>query len=220
MILKISESEKKSILELYKKNKDKEVILEETVDKNKFNPNSYLIFNGDSLNWVTNGSTVKSWSAVSGRTWKNTPMDLDSWSKLIKGYFTSDKEKDFGPIPPGSYTVGQIESRKGNTETISSLSALWAKITGEFDDVTEAQKMFQSDSLFSRIGWGNHRATIKKQSGTETYGRGGFYIHGGSIEGSMGCIDLSDEMDDFAKYYGTWLATTGKKEIGLEVIYD
>jgi hypothetical protein len=33
---------------------------------------------------------------------------------------------------------------------------------------------------------------------TETYGRGGFFIHGGSVPGSAGCIDLWTHMESFA----------------------
>ena len=217
----ISESEKRKILVMHEKAR---TIKESTLDSNAFNSNSSLLFDGEYLHWITNGSIVKSWDGVSGRTWKNTPLDLDSIGKLAKGYFSSEeefsKEKDFGPIPPGLYTVGPLESRQGNTETVSSLEAAWEKLTGGLDNVTDAQKQFQNDSLFSRIGWGNHRAKITSKEGTETYGRSGFFIHGGSIEGSMGCIDLSDEMDDFAKYYGTWLATTKKNGIILKVNYD
>jgi hypothetical protein len=31
--------------------------------------------------------------------------------------------------------------------------------------------------------------------------RSGFFIHGGSFRGSSGCIDLSDNMDSFAKFW-------------------
>jgi hypothetical protein len=49
----------------------------------------------------------------------------------------------------------------------------------------------------SRSSWGNHRITIHPFTTTETFGRGGFFIHGGSVPGSHGCIDLTSEMDRF-----------------------
>ena len=47
-------------------------------------------------------------------------------------------------------------------------------------------------------GWGHHRITIHPLPGTETYGRGGFFIHGGVHTGSAGCVHvLGDGMETF-----------------------
>jgi hypothetical protein len=51
--------------------------------------------------------------------------------------------------------------------------------------------------LARRSSWGNHRITIHPFSTTETFGRGGFFIHGGDVLGSRGCIDLTFHMDRF-----------------------
>jgi hypothetical protein len=45
--------------------------------------------------------------------------------------------------------------------------------------------------------WGNFRISIHPYPDTDTFGRGGFFIHGGSEPGSAGCIDLTDQMDKF-----------------------
>lgn len=45
--------------------------------------------------------------------------------------------------------------------------------------------------------WGRYRISIHPFTSTQTYGRGGFFIHGGSVAGSAGCIDLTREMDRF-----------------------
>jgi hypothetical protein len=50
----------------------------------------------------------------------------------------------------------------------------------------------------STNAWGNFRITIHPFTTTVTFGRGGFFIHGGSTPGSAGCIDLTGEMDRFA----------------------
>jgi len=44
---------------------------------------------------------------------------------------------------------------------------------------------------------GDHRITIHVFPGTQTYERGGFFIHGGSHAGSAGCINLHAGMEDF-----------------------
>jgi type VI secretion system (T6SS) effector TldE1-like protein len=50
---------------------------------------------------------------------------------------------------------------------------------------------------FARDSWGNYRITIHYFPKTETFGRGGFFIHGGKTFGSRGCIDLAQYMDMF-----------------------
>lgn len=47
------------------------------------------------------------------------------------------------------------------------------------------------------IAWGDHRVALKPADGTNTYGRSGFFIHGGAIPGSAGCIDLTSANKDF-----------------------
>lgn len=50
---------------------------------------------------------------------------------------------------------------------------------------------------FSEGAWGKYRVTIHPFIQTVTYGRGGFFIHGGATFGSAGCIDLAYGMDNF-----------------------
>ena len=38
--------------------------------------------------------------------------------------------------------------------------------------------------------WGDWRVPLRPLPGTNTYGRSGFFIHGGSRPGSAGCIDI------------------------------
>ena len=190
-------------------------------DKNVLNPDASLLFDGNKLYWMVSGSPTKSWNAISGLTWKNTPFR--DYGKLLKRFTQTPDEfskmKDAGPLPKGDYTIGPIQTRKGNTSEIGAITALWNKALGKYNNVAAKDTSFQSESEFSRIGWGNYRATIIPKPGTVTYGRGDFYIHGGSFEGSHGCIDLTNQMSDFAKYYGTWLASTKKKNIPLLVNY-
>jgi hypothetical protein len=184
------------------------------------NPNAALVFDGDNLNWVTNGKIIKSWSAVSGLTWKNTPPS--DWGQMLKRYTTSPQEwsqdKNAGPLPEGTYVVGPLETRTGGQEEIGALEAFWDKITGKVTD-NDADRAFGKNTLLSRISWGNYRAYIKPTGGQKMYGRSAFYVHGGSLRGSHGCIDLTDDMADFAKFFGIWTASTKKKTIPLSVKY-
>jgi len=204
-----------------KEQKEKEIAKKVVGTTEVSNPDAYLQFNGEQLQWVVGGKVIKTWDAVSGLTLFNTP--ISNWGQMIKGWTISpekfSKDKDAGPTPPGKYTVGPIQSRQGDTETVGVISALWKKLTGKFDNTPVEKQGFYSNSDYSKVGWGNYRATITPQSGTNTHGRSSFYIHGGTLPGSHGCIDLTDEMGDFAKFYGTWSAITNKRSIPLIVNY-
>ena len=51
----------------------------------------------------------------------------------------------------------------------------------------------------SSEAWGNYRIAIHPYPNTNTYCRGGFFVHGGSVRGSAGCIDLTRHMSTFVK---------------------
>ncbi|MCK6422012.1 MAG: DUF2778 domain-containing protein [Aquabacterium sp.] len=76
-----------------------------------------------------------------------------------------------GPIPEGAYWIQPSQLWRNN----------WAK------------SMLRTP----RSAWGNYRLAIHPYPTTVTHGRGGFFIHGGSIPGSAGCIDLTSQMDRF-----------------------
>ncbi|MBL8210449.1 MAG: DUF2778 domain-containing protein [Bryobacterales bacterium] len=76
-----------------------------------------------------------------------------------------------GPIPEGTYWIRPDELDDNYWNTFSG--------------------------AFARA-WGRYRITIHPFTTTETYTRGGFFIHGGTEAGSAGCIDLTTHMDTFA----------------------
>lgn len=72
--------------------------------------------------------------------------------------------RNLGPIPAGNYWVQPSQLWENN----------WLK----------------SALRSSRSAWGNSRLTIHPYPNTETHGRGGFFIHGGTTPGSAGCMTL------------------------------
>lgn len=65
-----------------------------------------------------------------------------------------------GPIPPGDYTLDPNEISEGG----------WLRdLTGD---------------------WGDYRAPLHPNDGTNTFDRDGFFLHGGDVPGSAGCIDV------------------------------
>jgi hypothetical protein len=65
-------------------------------------------------------------------------------------------------------------------------------------------------------GWGTHRITVHPFDTTRTFGRGGFFIHGGTVAGSAGCIDLTSQMEEFARLLA---ATPRGHKVKLHVNY-
>ena len=64
--------------------------------------------------------------------------------------------------------------------------------------------------------WGTHRITIHPFDTTHTFGRGGFFIHGGTSPGSAGCIDLTTNMAALASRLA---ATPPARKVKLTVSY-
>jgi RHS repeat-associated protein len=76
----------------------------------------------------------------------------------------SPNVKDNGPIPSGNYTI--FTSQVSNP--------------GFFGDVARN----------TRGDWGDWRVPLIPNSETPTFGRSGFFLHGGKYAGSAGCIDV------------------------------
>ncbi len=74
-------------------------------------------------------------------------------------------KRDEGPIPPGDYT---IDSSKVND------SPFWKDL---------GRTMKSGD-------YGDFLVPLEPSESNETFGRDGFYLHGGRWEGSKGCIDV------------------------------
>jgi len=183
--------------------------------------NVYLLFDGTTLKWVVDGKVVKSWKAISGRTKFNTFGDKEA-EEVVKKYGGKNTEfmkvKSQGPIPIGTYTINQVQKRtNGNSsqliqgKTQKELYNLMVSVPKQHD--------WDTGTVADLIAWGDYRLPITKSGETETFGRGSFYIHGGGIPGSLGCIDLLNQMNDFVKYFEDWKNRNGNKKMKLVVKY-
>ena len=197
------------------------------------NPTASLKFDGDYLHWLNDGEPVAKWKAYSGLSFGNTPFNKEDYKKLmaikVGDPDETSKLKLAGPTPPGPYNVGKLQVRDGvkvnSPETYSDdigyLKALW--LYKDTKNISKAKlndlNLWGTDSDFSKIGWGDFRATLTQTKG-DTHGRSSMYIHGGSVAGSHGCIDLTDEMPDFAKWYAAWLVKNSGKTLTLLVDYS
>ncbi|SEB19056.1 RHS repeat-associated core domain-containing protein, partial [Marinobacterium iners] len=77
---------------------------------------------------------------------------------------TDQTARNQGPIPTGGYT--------GNASNLTN--------PGFFGDLARN----------TRGDWGDWRMPLNPNDGTNTFGRDGFFLHGGSGDGSAGCIDI------------------------------
>lgn len=107
--------------------------------------------------------------------------------------YSSDRQKvpDQGPIPAGEYWIHPSELQENS----------WYRLRNP------------------RVSWGDFWITIHPYPATETYKRGGFFIHGGSALGSAGCIDLSLNMNRFVGALADELKDKGPCHIPLAVRY-
>lgn len=190
--------------------------------------NSYLLFNGNKLSWMDNGKEVKSWDAVSGRTPYHLYINPSIWTKRQKiSHPEWSKAKNEGPTPPGNYTLGAEQYAPGDTwKNAEKAQLVLAKTTASSEDPNFGKKYpdepheFKDKTDIARVAWGNYRYLLIPSKGTNTFGRTNFYIHGGSTPGSIGCIDLTVNSGDFAKYYKEWRNANKKSTIKLVVDYS
>ena len=189
--------------------------------KEKTSSLAFIVFNGKTLNWVENGKVVRQWNAWSGRTkWNSTsPAQREMAARLTKLEFM--KVAQTGPTPQGNYTISSIQTRTNGDALKTFGDKSWEQIYKMYDDDLKKNgdtHGFNSGSIQDQCSWGNFRLPISKKGGTETFGRGSFYLHGGGIAGSIGCIDLVDKIDNFVEYYRRYLSKTGAK--GMDLIVD
>lgn len=115
--------------------------------------------------------------------------------KPINGRFDYSVEyqkvQDQGPIPEGNYWVQPSEIQEN----------AWYRFRNP------------------QSAWGDFWLTIHPYPETNTYTRGGFFIHGGSTPGSAGCIDLSIHIKKFAEFLRVALGESQKCYIPLTVRY-
>jgi peptidoglycan hydrolase-like protein with peptidoglycan-binding domain len=210
-----------------KANTEKSSKIENTKKPKEKNQKTYLFFNGNKLDFIENGKIVKTWKAISGRTYYHWNVKPEIWEKRYTiSPVELSKVKQEGPIPQGNYTLGSTQTRptddKWRTDqeyikkTLSEVTVAGLPGANFQPDTHE----FYDNTPLSLMAWGNCRWAIIPNKDTNTYGRGSFYLHGGGTPGSIGCIDLVTESPEFLKYYEAWRKKTGNSTIALKVDYS
>lgn len=180
--------------------KDQDQIGIESKDKNG-NPvltvirgrDRFVSFTGGSLILYDRDGSRKLFGAVSGRVGPGGQTD----SRL-------QAARNRGPIPEGRYYFNPA-----NVQSFSDLS-LAEKIASLVPPPIWKLGPWPG----GLPAWGNQRVELSADPSTNTYGRSGFFIHGGLTPGSAGCIDLCDRDVDFFSAVGT-----SADDITVEVDY-
>lgn len=150
---------------------DTQIAQQTAPDVRRAPDNHYLRFDGRYLKLFNGDEVVKEWPAVSGR--ENFGSSADQG------------KKNYGPMPEGTYDIKQ-----SRYQTISPVN----RIAGPFG-MGEWQGGVRS--------WGTESVWADPTPETVrnglTLGRTDMAIHGGTIPGSAGCIDLTSQMGDFGK---------------------
>ena len=187
---------------------------------------AHLLFNGNTLDFIENGSVVKSWRACSGRSYYQWYVKPESWKRRYNmSPVEWSKVKSEGPIPQGTYVLGPVEERdlnarwRNDDNFVKLILAKQTVLMLPDNDVTLGSDDFKQITDPSRIAWGNFRFALIPQKGTNSFGRGGFFLLGGSLPGSIGCVDLVTGINDFGQYYKTWLEKNNNTPIKLVVDY-
>ena len=134
-----------------------------------------LLFNGLTLSGSGFSTTAASGrpTAVNRTSWVSSQKILGSPAfGGVRSEYTFDYSaerqqiKDEGPTPEGAYWIEVNERRSARTSKYSH--------------------------ILLRKGWGDFSWSLHPDGSTQTYGRGGFFIHGGFNWGSAGCIDIKE----------------------------
>ena len=121
---------------------------------------------------------------------------------------SSGKVGKFEPIPNGHYWINHSELKK-----LEFWDDLTAKLIGDIIHLTPGKGW-----LAHQTGWGNYRIPIRQTGDQEKRnGRGNFFIHGGDISGSAGCIDLTQDMGSFIGHLGMEVKWAQQDRIPLYV---
>ncbi|MBC9795227.1 PAAR-like protein [Sinomicrobium weinanense] len=134
-----------------------------------------------------------SYRAVSGRAGDNNSFDYS---------VERQRQQNVGPIPEGEYYINPQEIQY--TDDRGFIDGLKGVVGGGTFPGGERS-------------WGSARVWIKPDPVTvEGTVRGGFTIHGGSVPGSAGCIDLVEQEDEFFEK----LAAYGEDMDRIELTVD
>lgn len=174
-----------------------------------------MVFNGEELIVYGDGEEIMRYDGDSGRPIKITEedakacgADVDVDTYLNDKRFTGIKDK--GPIPEGTYSFSPPGISQFSTG--EQLDLLVGGIVGKKNVTVQGQSIHAGD-------WGAGRVHLNPVAVREgpcgnAGRRSAFFLHGGLLRGSSGCIDIQTSFDELAAFLDGY-----KNPVTLKVEY-
>jgi hypothetical protein len=179
--------------------------------------NIRMHFDGADLVVTGDKEEIFRYSAQSGRPIRITPEDAaQCGASTVTDTYMNDKRfvgiKDAGPTPEGTYTftAPSIERFTFGEE----IGLITSSVTGHKETTVHGHKIHSGD-------WGSGRVPLSPvgRVGEGPCGnaskRDGFFLHGGLLAGSSGCIDIGTHFDELADFLEGY-----KQPIRLTIKYE
>ena len=160
-----------------------------------FSDEYYAEFNGKSFIVYFKGVKLFEWDAVSGRGKTRTDPKPTICQKP-----KYQACKNVGPTPSGRYYVNQNDIQYLENYGSGTYGSAWTDPNG----IPDAEE------------YGPMRVLLKPFESDMPYNRERIYIHGGTVPGSAGCIDLVDKIDEFINWFAKQTAFSA---LEVNVIY-
>ena len=164
--------------------------------------NLYVFVGNDGVNWAD--VLGLDWAEFSGEyviIYGGSPPNR---SKIIKkcpaasglpGSQTPTKqtEPDKGPTPEGKYTIDLRPNANRIAPVDPASGNLRMPNGGGIDNVPKVGHTPSGD--FTYAAWGEHRALLEPEKGTDTHGRTSIYVHDSEKGYSHGCVECKELME-------------------------
>ncbi|MEU4217124.1 hypothetical protein [Actinoplanes sp. NPDC026623] len=161
-------------------------------------------FDGEDLIVRGDGKEIYRFGAQSGRPVPLTDADAKAaGADQVTATYMNDKRfvgvTDFGPIPEGTYAF-----RPPAIERFSGTDQFWMTVDG----IIGKHDSTVNGALIHTGDWGSGRVALNPQGRLrpgppgigDVYKRTGFFLHGGILAGSSGCIDIDGNFDTVVEF--------------------
>jgi len=175
----------------------------------------HMRFNGDALIVYGDGTELFRYGASSGR-----PIEIsEEHARECGGDARVDTYmsprfagiRNLGPIPEGEFRFSPGQAQEFSTG--EQLGLLWGGITGRDRVTVQGRTMHAGDWGAGRVALNPVR--IEDAPCGSPRARSAFFLHGGLLAGSSGCIDIGTSFDELAEFLQGY-----RQSISVEVSYE
>jgi opacity protein-like surface antigen len=175
-------------------------------------------YNGTELIVHGDDKDVFRFSASSGRPIQVTEEDAALCGADVRtATYMNDKRfvgiKEKGPIPEGHYTFSPPSIERFTFG--EQLRLLKGGIFGQEHVEVAGRGMHPGDWGAGRVHLNPVVSTLRQGPSGDVKKRNGFFLHGGLLRGSSGCIDIDSDFDKLAEFLEGF-----KRPISVTVVYE